>query len=448
MEEARNWSVAVIGAGPAGLFAADALVKRGAAVDVYEGGFAPYGLVRYGVAPDHQKIKKTQLAFEKILRKSRVRLFANVKIGHDVSVGELRERYDQVVVAVGSPGARTMHIPGENLPGSVSATEFVNWYNGSPDSRDSVFDLSARRAVIVGMGNVAIDVARILVRERGELATTDIAPRALECLRRSKIEEVVLFARRGPNQAAFDIKEVRELASLAGVSVGVSGYVSKRPTKMSEFIAGLPRTEDLPRDGKRVVLHFCQSPKAILGEESVVGIKTERNHLVESALRMKPVGSGEFTEHEAGLVVRSIGYEGQPLEGVPFQYDTASVPHEKGRVLERSDGKPVPGLYVAGWIKRGPTGLIGTNKACSIETVESMEADLDQVGPLRDASAPGCLLRERGVRFLDLEDWLALDAAELKRGKASGCVRRKFADADEALAFLGRPSRGAASGNI
>lgn len=431
----RDWRVAVVGAGPSGLYGADALLKRGARVDVFEKQFAPFGLVRYGVAPDHQKIKRTQVVFEKVLSHPHLRLFANVSVGTDVQADELLELYDQVLVTMGSSGARALGVPGEELPGSTSATEIVNWYNGHPDFVDRAPDLSHRRAVVIGMGNVAIDVARILLRNSEDLAKTDIAAPALEVLSRGSVQEVVLLARRGPNQAAFDDKEVRELAALPGVELGVDGYISKRKTPKSDFIATFPRAETLTGP-RRVILRFCASPVEILGTNRVTGVRIERTTLVESAARMKAVGTGDFSTLDAGLVVRAIGYSGVALPSLPFSADTGTIPNEDGRVLTAPDGNRVPGLYVAGWIKRGPTGLIGTNKACAVGTVELMEQDLDQVGPERDDGAIVRLLEDRKVRFLTRKDWAALDRHEVAAGEPLGRPRLKLLSLSDALSVL------------
>lgn len=431
----RNWRVAVIGAGPAGLYGADALLKRGAQVDVFERQFAPFGLVRYGVAPDHQKIKKTQIVFQKILAHPSIRLFANVTVGRDVSVEELLEHYDQLLITMGSSGARDMGISGEKLLGSTSATELVNWYNGHPDFIHHAPELGHERAVVIGMGNVAIDVARVLMRDAEELAKTDISGPALEALRQSRIREVILLARRGPNQAAFDDKEVRELAALPNLELGIDGYVPKRKTPKSEFIAGFPRAETLTSD-RRVILRFCASPVEILGSDRVEAVRIERNELVESAARMRAVGTGDFSTIPCGLVVRAIGYHGTALPGVPFVEDTGTIPNDDGRVLNEPDGERLRNLYVAGWIKRGPTGLIGTNKGCAVKTVEHMEADLDQVGPNRDPQGIVSLLQERGVRFVSREDWTVLDEYETTTGAAGGRVRDKVLSIDAALRVL------------
>lgn len=444
----RNWRVAVVGAGPAGLYGTEALARRGAAVDVFESQFAPFGLVRYGVAPDHQKIKKTQVVFERILARPAVRLFANVRVGVDVSVPELLEHYDQVLIAMGSSGARELGIPGSDLAGITSATEFVNWYNGHPDFAEVRPSLHHERAIVIGMGNVAVDVARILLRDPNELASTDISTPALSVLRESSVREVVLLARRGPNQAAFDEKEVRELAALPGIEVVTDGYVSRRVTKISEFISTFPRASAPRSAERRVILRFCASPVAILSEGRTLRVKIERNQLLESAARMRAVGTGDFSFLDAGLVVKAIGYDGQALPEVPFHEITGTIPNEEGRVLTEPGGQRLPGLYVAGWIKRGPTGLIGTNKACATDTVAQMEQDLGQIGPERDPDAIVELLRSRGVRFISTADWQTLDEYERATGEKLGKVREKLLSLEQALGVLDSPMSKAPSGSL
>src|SRR5690606_22003879 len=295
---------------------------------------------------------------------------------------------------------------------------------GHPDFYDHPPDLDCEEAVVVGMGNVAIDVARILVRKVSDLAPTDLPETARAVLANSRVRRVTLLARRGPNQAAFDEKEFRELAALEGVGVSVEGYIAKRRTKMSDFIASFPRSED-PQAERHVIFNFCVSPREILGPNRVTAVKVERNDLVESAARMRAVGTGQFSVLPAGLVVRAIGYQAEGLEGAPQVDVTGTIPNAEGRVLDRIDGSPLPGLYVAGWIKRGPTGLIGTNKACSVATVESMERDLDQVGPERDDSSILELLTSRGAEVISYQDWRKLDEFEVGEGAKTGSVRKK-----------------------
>jgi ferredoxin--NADP+ reductase len=431
----RDWRVAVVGAGPAGLYAASALLKRGAKVDVFERQFAPFGLVRYGVAPDHQKIKRTQTVFQRILDEPGVRFFGNVSIGRDLKVDELLDLYDQVLVTIGSSGALSLEIPGEQLRGSLSATELVGWYNGHPENLDLNPPTDHEHVVIVGMGNVAIDVARLFVRRPEDLASTDLPDYALEAFSKSRVRRVTLLARRGPNQAAFDEKEVRDLAGLPGVQLSVQGYISRRSTKISDFIATFPRKLD-PLAERQVVLQFCASPKEILGTSRVTGVRVERNQLAESAARIRAVGTGEMSILEAGLIVRAIGYQATPLPGVPFVEATGTIPNEAGRVLDGAEGHPVRGLYVAGWIKRGATGLIGTNKGCALSTVELMEADLDQMGPVRDDSAILRLLLERRIRVVSSDDWKKLDSHELRLGEESGRPRVKLVRLEDALRIL------------
>lgn len=431
--------MAVVGAGPAGLYGTEALVKKGAEVHVFERLFAPHGLVRYGVAPDHQKIKKTAAVFDRILALPEVRLFANVNIGVDLSVEELKQHYDQVLITMGSSGARDLGIPGEQLHGSIAAPDFVGWYNGHPDFRDVLPPLDEPVAVIVGIGNVAIDVARILLREPATLAPTDIAPQALEHLRGSRVREVVLLARRGPDQAAFDIKEVRDLAELVPVEVRHLGLRAETSTDKGDFVAQLPHSE-LHGSGKRAVFRFCTSPREILGNASgrVTHLRIEENDLFESASSLRAVGSGRTETLDTGLVIRAIGYRGTELPGVPFEPSSGTIPNEQGAVLTHPGGQRIRKLYVAGWIKRGPTGLIGTNKADAVETVQVMEASLRHMGPERDVSELDDLLQARGVAVIDHAAWQRLDAWEREQGAQEGRVRRKIATAEEALDILRR----------
>lgn len=444
MDQARNWRVAVVGAGPAGLYATEALQKRGARVDVFERLHAPYGLVRYGVAPDHQKIKKTTAVFDRILGLPGVRLWLGVEIGRDLTLEELLESYDQVLLTTGSSGARSLGIPGEGLRGSLAATELVGWYNGHPDFAELDVPLDEPVAIVAGVGNVAIDVARVLLRDPAVLAQTDIAESALAELRKSRVRQVLVLARRGPDQAAFDVKEVRDLMEMTRVEVESVGLRGEASTDRGELIAHLPQAAPEFGSGSRVVFRFQSSPVELLGDETgrVQQVRIEENHLRESAASLRPVGSGRTFTVDAGLFVRAIGYQGTPLPGVPFEAGSGTVPNDHGAVLTHPGGERVRKLYVAGWIKRGPTGLIGTNKADALETVITMEASLRHMGPERDAEDVLALLAERGSPRLDFEAWKKLDQWERARGEARGAVREKIATLEQALAILSEQGPG------
>ncbi len=444
--------VAIVGAGPAGFFAADALLARGARVDMFERDVAPFGLVRYGVAPDHQKIKSVARAFEKTAEHPAFRYFGNVEIGRDVQVSELSAAYDQVLVTVGASSDRKLGIAGEELPGSVSSTAVVGWYNGQPRHRELDLRLNTQRAVIVGMGNVALDVARILMRHPCELEPTDIATYALEALAKSQIREVVLLGRRGPAQAAFDLSELRELTELLGVQVGVDDpyddlsrfdgrdTLDEASYRKLEYVSKLPRARELTAN-RRVLLRFFASPAELLADaEGAVGaVRVERNALVGEGARASARGTGRFEDVPAGLVIRAVGYEAEALPGVPFSRKTYTVPHLDGRVLTGENGDLVRGMYVAGWIKRGPTGLIGTNKSCAKETVASMLEDVFERAPRTESPSERnleTLLRQRGVRYVSYDDWHRIDAVERLAGEVAGRVRAKLTTTEEMLAVL------------
>jgi ferredoxin--NADP+ reductase len=453
--------VAVVGGGPAGFYAAAALLRAGAEVDLFERLPAPSGLVRYGVAPDHQKIKGAARAFDKTARSAGFRYFGNVEVGRDVSLAELAERYDQVLVSVGAAADRRLGIPGEDLEGSVPAVAVVGWYNGHPDF-SAAPPLDADRAVIVGVGNVALDVARVLVRHPVELEPTDIDEDALEALRDSRIQEVVLLARRGPAEAAFDLAELNDLVDLVGVDVGVSDPEDRLPAELAaatrlptaaraklEAIARLPRAESLTAR-RRVVFRFFAAPRELRGDGNgrVRAVQLEATEPTGDPGHVR--STGRFEELPTSLVIRSIGYRALPLQGLPFLEAQSIVPNEQGRVVG-ADGRIMSGLYVAGWIKRGPTGLIGTNRSCAQETVRAMLEDALQppvlrppvlqrspdghVGPTPSVEA---LLRERHVRVVSYPEWLRLDAAELERGQLAGRVRVKTRSPAEMVAWLDR----------
>lgn len=452
----RPARIAVVGAGPAGFYTGEALLKRREVevdVDLFERLPAPYGLLRYGVAPDHPKIKSVSAAYDRVCENPRVRYLGNVAVGHGtVSVDELRERYDAVVLTTGCETDRRLGVAGEDLAGSHSATSFVAWYNGHPDFRALEVDLDVERAVVVGIGDVAMDLARILLRSPDELAATDIAPYAIGKLRTSRIREVVILARRGPAEAAFAAKELEDIGELDGVGVAIDEAIVDRALAAAdphdtherhklEVLAGLAASRPNGA-GRRLVIRFLVSPVGILdGGGRVAGVRIEHNELVVSADGVVSArGTGRTETIDAGLVIRAVGYFGVPLEGLPFDSRRGIVPNREGRVTG-DDGQALPGLYVAGWIKRGATGVVGTNKADAAATVARMLEDFGAL-PARDAAsvsrdAIDALLRERGVRVVDWEAWKRIDLAERERGKACGKVRDKLTTVDELLEAAG-----------
>jgi ferredoxin/flavodoxin---NADP+ reductase len=419
--------VAIIGSGPAGAYAAGHLLQQDdVAVDLFERLPTPWGLVRSGVAPDHPKIKTVTRVFEKTAAHPRFRLFANVELGVHVQRDELLERYDAVVYAVGAESDRPLRIPGADLPGVWPATQFVGWYNGHPDHGDHAFDLAAERAVVVGNGNVAIDVARMLVLTDEELRVTDAADHALDALRDSAVRDVTLLGRRGPVQAAFTTPELRELGALADADVDVrpedvdgadasdaTPTVQRNVALLQQYAHREPRA-----DARKVVrLRFLRSPVEVLGDGRVEAVRVEVNVLDE---QQRARGTGVFEELPCGLLLTSIGYRGRPLPGVPFDEDLGVIPSDAGRVLggERE--------YVTGWIRRGPSGIIGTNKKDAQETVATLLADLAAAPPAAERPDPEPWVRERQPRVVTAEHWLALDEHERGLGEPHGRPRVKL----------------------
>jgi ferredoxin--NADP+ reductase len=453
--------VAIVGSGPAGFFAAQHLLARtdvAVTVDLFERLPTPFGLVRFGVAPDHEEIKRVVRTFEKTAARPAFRFFGNVDYGRRVTLEDLKRHYHQICFTTGAQTDRRLGIPGEDLAGSHPATEFVAWYNGHPDFRSCRFDLSAERVAVVGVGNVAVDVARILCRTPEELACTDIADYALEALHQSRVREVVMLGRRGPVQAAFTNPELKELGELAGADVGVRpdeialDALSQAELERSDDRRTLDRKLEILREfagqrasGKprRLVLRFLVSPLELGGDASgrVTKLRIVRNRLTADAkggLKAEP--TGETEELPVGLVFRSVGYRGVPLPGVPFDDRQGVVPNQHGRVLDPGTRLPVPGLYVAGWIKRGPTGVIGTNKPDALETVEAMLEDraagrvLQPASP--DAAAAEATVRAREPRYVTYADWIRLDRLERERGKPHGRPRVKLTSVEDMLAAL------------
>lgn len=450
--------VAIVGAGPSGFYAAEHILKDGdlhAQVDLFDRLPTPFGLVRGGVAPDHPKIKSVIRVYEKTAAREGFRFFGNVKIGHDIEVEELERHYHAIVFTVGCETDRALGIPGEDLPGSHAATAFVGWYNAHPDYADREFDLSCERAVVIGNGNVAMDVARMLALTDHELRQTDTADHAIEQLDRKRIKEIVVLGRRGPAQAAFTNPEIKELGELEDADVVVDPAEVELDPASAAFVESdeadkttkvnvetLREFSQRAPAGKkqRVVLRFLASPIEIKGEGKVESIVVGRNELVEEGGALRAKDTGEREELECGLVLRSVGYTGVPIEGVPFDESRGLILNEGGRVLDSHDSGPKLGHYTAGWIKRGPSGVIGTNKKCALETVQHLLADVAEQTLLAPESpepeAIERLLAEKGVRFVSFEDWQRIDQAEVGRGEPHGRPRVKFVRVDEMLGTL------------
>lgn len=424
----------MIGSGPAGVYTADALTRQQrvpVAVDVLERLPTPYGLVRYGVAPDHTKIKGVARALREVLERPDVRFVGGVEFGRDITRQDLERSYHAVVYATGASSDRRMHVPGEDLPGSIAATDFVNWYCGHPDSELERFVLDVEEVAVVGAGNVALDVARILAKTADELRHTDIPQPVLDVLAASRVRTVHLLARRGPLQAKFTAPELRDLLNLSGadvvvdpVQVDIDITAGGGQTAEAAQISRAARTNlkllrehsDQPAGEapRSIRLHFWTRPVEVLGPDGRVrAVRVEHTRLDEQG---RARGTGETTELPVGMVLRSVGYAGTALPQVPFDEQTLTVPEKAGRVLD-PQGRPVPGAYVAGWLKRGATGVIGTNKSDAAATVRTL---LEDVAALRGAAGELVpiekVLDERGLSYSGYEDWLRIDAAEARQG--------------------------------
>lgn len=444
--------VAIVGSGPAACYAAqELLADPGVRVNMFERLPTPFGLVRAGVAPDHLSTKKAGESFRSVLGHRHLKCWFNVEIGNHLSHDELMEHHHAVIYAVGAAGDRRMGVEGEDLAGSHAATDFVAWYNGHPEHADRQFDLSGERAVIIGNGNVALDIARLLVTDPDDLAQTDIAEHALEALRSSRIEEVVVVGRRGPAQAAFTNPELLALTQMPGIDVMLSeGSVGAVEAAVSQGGEGAFRTSlklrllqqissNRPNPGrKRIVLRFLASPAALVGDKRVESIELINNELVAVDGDLTAVATAETETLGAGLIIRSIGYFGHPVPDVPFDEALGIVPNDHGRVKDTNTDSPVPGVYAAGWIKRGPSGVIGTNKACSAETADTLVADF-VAGALTPPKSPddealASLVKTRQPEFIDLPGWLAIDRRERERGREAGRSRLKFVSVADLLA--------------
>ena len=431
-------SVAIIGAGPAGFYTAEALVDLldDVRIDIIERLPTPYGLIRAGVAPDHQSTKRVARRFERTALRERVQYVGNVEIGRDVMVDELRALYDAVVLAIGSPGDRPLGLPGEELPGVYGSASFVGWYNGHPDFRDLNPDLATTSIAVVGNGNVALDVARVLVKTKAELAATDLPEYANKAIQVAHVTDVHLVGRRGPADAKFTNVELREMGELAEAAPVVdAAQLPAEGTTLADGRDGRVREKNLatlrafaarPPAGKRRRVHFrfYARPVEIVGPDKVHGLRIEHTR-IESG---QAVGTGQFETIPCGLVVGAIGYRGLPIPGVPFDADAGRIPNDDGRIA--------PGLYAVGWAKRGPTGVIGSNKPDGETCAEQIRA-AGQAGDRPGRAALHRLLDERGVRPVSFDDWRAIDEAE-QAAAVDAAPRRKFVTLPEMLAVLGR----------
>ncbi len=453
--------IAIVGSGPAGFYAAGHLLKQqewAVTVDMYDRLPTPYGLVRFGVAPDHEKIKNVTRVFDKVAARDNFRFFGNVDIGQHVTLDDLKQHYHQVCFATGAQTDKQMGIPGEDLRGSHPATEFVAWYNGHPDYRDYEFDLTSERVAVVGIGNVAVDVARILCRTPEELEKTDIADYALEALRASKVKEVYMLGRRGPAQAAFTNPEVRELGELEGADATVlpseaqldplsQALVDEADdrtlTKKVQIIQSLSEQSGRKKP-RKLTIRFLVSPVELTGDAAgrVTGMRIVKNALYKTEDgSIRPKATDEIEELPVDMVFRSVGYRGLPVSGLPFHDKWGIVPNDGGRVVALDTKEPVTGMYVAGWIKRGPSGIIGTNKPDAAETVEAMLADV-AAGTMLQPAAPDpaaveTLVRSRQPDVVSYHDWLRLNEIETEKGKSASRPRVKFTEVSEMLSALG-----------
>lgn len=456
----RSARVAVVGAGPAGLYAVQSLLEgaSGLSVDIFDRLPAPYGLVRYGIAPDNQKMKSVIRALRTVFDDGNpVRYIGNVRFGVDITRADLLEHYDAIIYATGAQDERRLGIPGEDLPASYGAKEFVDWYNGHPDAADRDFLLNAQQIAVIGAGNVALDVARMLVRNPEEIASTDVPDRVLDALRNSQVTDVHLIARRGPVQAKFTPMELRGLGDLISADVIVRPeelllthddeirLSSNRELRTN--VAMLREWAQRPLRGRtrRIHLRFLRRPVRILGESRVEGVLLEGNEpLGEDQVR----GTGHFETIKVGMIFRAVGYKALPLPDVPFDEVRSIIPHNQGRVLDVS-GQFTGREYVTGWSKRGPSGTVGTNKSDAAETVCGLLADLAARGPCSggDPERIMALLDHRGVDCTNWLNWLRLDEHEIQLGSEQGRPRVKIPDLRSMLAISRDPDTSRAADN-
>lgn len=451
--ESRPLRVAVIGAGPSGFYAADALFRSelNVKVDAFDRLPTPYGLLRGGVAPDHQKMKSVGAYYDRVATNNaeNFAFIGNVNVGEDITIDELKTFYDALVFTYGAESDKKTGLPGEDLPGVHGAREFVAWYNGHPDYQDLEFDLSQEVVAIIGQGNVAIDVARILAKNTDELSTSDITDTAIQALKNSNVKEIHIIGRRGPVQSAFTELEIREFGELEDANIIVDAadldlneanqQEMEESNKAKKNYNALVDLSKEPKEGKKkkVFVQYFKYPKEMVGDTRVRALKMDKVILEGDAFKQKAIRTGEEFEIPAGLVFRSIGYKGLGLPGVPFDEDQGIIPNEKGRV-HNLNGSVVPGLYTAGWIKRGPSGVLGTNKPCSTETIACLLEDVASLTPCANPSTEAVLelLKSRNVRSVSFEDWKVIESLENEKGKEIGKPREKFVSREAIFSAL------------
>ena len=449
MSTIRPLRVAIVGAGPAGIYAADILSKSGleVSIDLFERLPAPFGLVRYGVAPDHPRIKQIIVALHKILDRGDIRLLSNVDYGTDVTLEDLRRFYDAVIFSTGAIRDADLAIPGIDLPGSYGAADFVSWYDGHPDV-PRTWPLEAQHVAVIGAGNVALDVARMLSKHPQDLLPTEIPANVHDGLLTNPVTDVHVFARRGPAQVKFSPLELRELGHVPDVDVVVypedfdfdegsmaaihSSNQTKQVVKtLTDWT--LKEPEELTAS-RRIHLHFLHRPAAVLGDDHVTGLRTERTVLTGDG---SVAGTGQMHDWPVEAVYRAVGYFGSPLPGLPFDEVAGVIPNQEGRVVT-PDGSQMSGVYTTGWIKRGPVGLIGHTKSDASETIKHLVSDADRLQPATDPDphAVTALLAERGVGHVEWSGWMLLDAYEQSLGQPHGRERVKVVPREEMLAVI------------
>jgi ferredoxin--NADP+ reductase len=446
--------VAIVGMGPSGFYTAEHILRatQDVTIDFFDRLPTPFGLVRGGVAPDHPKIKSVTTIFDKIARDTRVRVFGNITVGGHLTVSMLRERYDAVVISTGAGTSTRLDIPGARLLGAYGATDFVGWYNGVPDCTNISFDLQSEDAIVIGHGNVAADIARILLTPVDELAKTDIAAHALEQLSQSRVKHVHLVGRRGPLQAKFSTTELRELGAITGCDIEVAAsdlelnsasraelgdpaaLTLRKNFELLQLFAGRPSGSQ----GRKLSLKFLLSPTALEGTSSLSSVLFGRNELKGAAFQQNAVPTGDLLSIGAGLLFESIGFRGKAIAGVPFNEIRGVIPNSVGRVLE--NGSPTPGLYVSGWIKRGATGIIGANRADGLETAQAILEDFGGTERAAKCSADQsdiyALLEKIGAHPTSFIDWQSLDRHELASGTAVGKPREKIPHIEDMLRIV------------